>query len=106
MDQSEKSQPDFLDLQRHVFIESIVEGEKVLKIGNEVIGEQLRQVLRDEAEYFLKSRFLEILNATIVNETVSMALIQSTDFKHVDSAKMLYHWNHVLKNMLVLLAKP
>lgn len=99
MAQSERF--NLTELSKHVFVEK----NGKLSIGGEEIDIQLRNVLRDEAEYFLKSRLFELLNATILNETMSMSLIQSTEWHHVESAKMLYHWNHVLKNMVILLAK-
>ena len=74
-------------------------------IGGVEIDTQTRELLRDQAQYLQTSHLWEILDATITNESAKLALIQSTDFDQVRSAKMLYHWNHVLKNMIHLLAK-
>lgn len=100
-DRSESSTPSFTDIESHVFTEH---GGKVF-IGKEEITEQLRSVLRDEAEYIQHSRLWEILNASIVNEAYDIALIQSKDFDAVLSAKMLHHWAHFLRNVIHSLAK-
>lgn len=76
-----------------------------LFIGGQEIPEHLRGALRDEADYLFKSRFYELLNATIINEAAAIALIKSENMEHVFSAKQLYHWNHVMKNMMIALAK-
>ena len=51
------------------------------------------------------SQLFEIINATIMNESNELALIQSANFAHVENAKMLYHWGFVFKNMIKKLAK-
>ena len=65
----------------------------------------MRDLLREQAKYLQTSQLWETLNATITNEASNLALIQSTNFDQVLSAKMLHHWNHVLKNMIYKLAK-
>jgi hypothetical protein len=47
----------------------------------------------------------EVLDATITNEAYNLALIQSKDMDNVYSAKMLHHWNFVLKNILKKLSE-
>lgn len=82
-----------------------------LFIGGEELSSEVGEILKGEAEIFLNSRLFEILNSTIVNEAYDIALIQSgkEDFKDIKnqviSAKMLYHWNHVLTNLLIKLSK-
>ena len=74
-------------------------------IGGENITEQLRSVLRDEAMYIQNSRLWEMFNDAIIQESANMALIQATQWDHVLSAKQLYHWGHVFRNMLHTLSK-
>lgn len=65
----------------------------------------MRDTLRDQARYLKTTNLLEIIDATITNEASNLALIQSANFDHVQYAKALYHWNHVLKNMIHALSK-
>lgn len=74
-------------------------------IGRQPIDNALRGVLRDEALYIDKSRFWELLSASIIQESADMALLQSAEWNHVLSAKMLHHWMHVMRNMLHALKK-
>lgn len=100
-DQSEKSPPKFTDAESRVFIER---GGTVY-IGREPVTEQMRSVLRDEAEHIQSSRLWEILNASVLNEAYSLALIQSKDFDNVQFAKALHHWAHFMRNVVHTLAK-
>jgi len=79
-------------------------GETIF-IGGNAVTEQMRSLLRDQARTFQTSNLFEILDATIVNESADLALKQSANFEHVQYAKALYHWNHVLKNIVHALAK-
>lgn len=74
-------------------------------LGGEKITPQMRSILRDQAYYLLTSELWEVMDATIINESSNIALIQSTEFKHVENAKMLYHWGFVFKNLITKLAK-
>ena len=74
-------------------------------IGGQPIDNALRGTLKDEALYIDKSRFWELLSATIIQESADMALLQSAEWNHVLSAKMLHHWMHVMRNMLHALKK-
>lgn len=65
----------------------------------------MRDTLRDQAKYLKTTNLLEIIDATITNEASNLALIQSANFDHVQYAKALHHWNHVLKNMIHALSK-
>lgn len=100
-DPSEKSLPKFTEIERHIFAER---GGKIF-IGGIEVTPQLRSILRDEAEYIQHSRLWEILNASIVNESYSLALIQSKDFDEVRFAKALHHLAHFVKNVVHSLAK-
>lgn len=93
--------PDFSTLEKRVFTAS---GGSIF-IGGELVTEQLLSTLKDEAKYIFNSRFYEILSATITNESANMALIQSANWEHVETAKMLHHLGHVLDNMLYTLSK-
>ncbi len=78
-------------------------------IGGELVTEQMRGILRDQAKTFQTTNLFEVINATIVTEASNLALLQSGksgDIKEdVRFAKALYHWNHVMKNMINALAK-
>jgi hypothetical protein len=74
-------------------------------IGLEKIEDQLRGSLRDEANYFLKSRLWEVLSATIINESVDMALKKSGNWDHVLSAKQLYYWHQTMDKIITKLAQ-
>lgn len=100
-DPSERLLPKFTDVESHVFTEH----GGAIYIGKEKITEQLRGVLRDEAEYIQKSRLWEVLNATVTNEAYTIALIQSANYEHVLNAKQLHHWAHVMRNVIHILAK-
>lgn len=100
-DPSEKSPPRFTDAGSRVFVKRA----GTVFIGQEPVTEQLRQVLRDEAEYIQHSRLWEILNASVTNEAYSLALIQSKDFDSVQFAKALHHWAHFMRNVVHTLAK-
>lgn len=92
---------DFKTLESKVFT---VIGEKIY-IGGELVTPQMRDTLRDQAKYLKTTNLLEIIDATITNEASNLALIQSANFDHVQYAKALHHWNHVLKNMIHALSK-
>lgn len=95
---------DFKALEKHVFYKNPKTG--VVSIGGMPIDDQMRETLREETDYILRSNFLEIFDATLTNEAADMALIQSANMDHVQVAKMLHHLNFVWKNMLLSLAKP
>lgn len=75
-------------------------------IGREKIAEDLRGALRDEAEYLLRSRLWDVLQASIEQEAINLALIQSAEWNHVLSAKQLHHYRHFINNVIHLLARP
>ena len=79
-------------------------GETIF-VGGVPVTEQMRSVLRDQARVFQTSNLFELLDATIINESADLALKQSANFDHVQYAKALHHWNHVLKNLIHALAK-
>lgn len=92
---------DFNLLANRVFSEE--KGQ--LLIGGRVMDKLLRDSLREEAKVIEVSRLWETLEATILQEASTMALIQSKDMEHVNIAKMLYHWSYVFKNMIHKLSK-
>lgn len=69
-------------------------------IGGHKISAELKAILKDQARNFRTTNLFDIFNATIINESSNIALIQSTEYSHVECAKMLFHWNFVLKNMV------
>lgn len=101
MEQQEPLPPNFGWLAARVFTD--LNGE--VRIGGEKVSDEVRDILRDEAKYIARSRLWEIMDATITNEAANMALIKSTSWEHVDTAKMLHHWAFVFRNMLHKLEK-
>jgi len=77
----------------------------IFLIGGEPVPDDLRRALRDEARNFQTTRLYSILDERITNEALQMGLHQSTDWSHVLSAKQLYHWNYVMKNIVYKLSK-
>ena len=100
-DLQEKLPVDFSSLESKVFIQ---QGNNIY-IGGILVNDQMRGILRDQAKSFQTTNLFEILNATITNEAGNLALIQSANMEHVQYAKALHHWNHVLKNMIHKLAQ-
>lgn len=101
--QSEALNLDWNLLAEQVFKKDEKSGK--ITIGGKEIDPAMRDILREQARNFASSQLCEILNATIVNESSNMALIQSGNFNHVEVAKMLYHWNFVLQSMILALVK-
>lgn len=105
LDLLEKSKEDFLSLESKVFLQKGLN----IYIGGELITEQMRGILRDQAQNFQTSNLYEILNATIINEASNLALLQSGKSGDIEQdvrfAKALHHWNYVLRNMINALAK-
>lgn len=81
----------------------------VITIGGEEITEQMRGILRDQAENLLTTQLWEVLHASIVNEAYQLALMQSGKSgdieKDVRFEKALHHWAHFMRNVIVKLAK-
>lgn len=77
----------------------------VAYLGGVALTKDQREQLQAEARLILRSDLWAVLNSTIVNEASDIALRQSTDWQHITTAKALYHWNHVLHNMVNYLAK-
>ena len=93
--------PNFKTTESKVFTE--FKGK--VYIGTEEIRPEIKAILKDQAKNWLTSQLYEILDATITNEAYNLALIQSKDMDNVYSAKMLHHWNFVLKNILKKLSE-
>lgn len=74
-------------------------------IGKLKVSEQLRDILSDQASNFKTTNLYDILDATISEEASRLALIQSTNWNHIEYAKALHHWNYVMKNIIHSLAK-
>ncbi len=101
MSEKSKQRIDLKATEKGIFQEM---GGKVF-IGGQEVSESVRSVLRDQARSFMSSQLWEIFEATIVNESGRMALLQSQNWEHVLSAKQLHHWHHVLKNIIHSLSK-
>lgn len=69
----------------------------------------MRDILRGQAQQFQTTNLYEILDATITDEAYRLALNESGKSGNIEQdvrfAKALYHWNHVLKNIIHALAK-
>jgi hypothetical protein len=74
-------------------------------VGREEVTGQLRDILRDQAEYMLTSQLWELFNASLLHEAADMALVQSKDWDHVLAAKMLRHYQHYFQNVIHLLGQ-
>lgn len=78
-------------------------------IGENEVSDQLRGILRDQAENFLTSQLWEVLYSSAVTEAYELALKQSGksgDIKEdVRFAKALHHWAHFMRNVIIKLAK-
>ncbi len=103
-DQLETS-PDFLSLESRVFLQK---GNDIY-IGKVLATEQMRSLLKDQAENFKTSNLFEIINATIIQEASDLALLQSGKSGSIEDdvrfAKALHHVNHVITNMINALSK-
>ena len=97
----EESLPSFSEIGSKVFSEK----GGVVYIGGEAVTPSIRSLLRDQAKSFQTTQLWEIMNASTTDEAYKLALIQSTDFDQVKSAKMLHHWGHFMRNIIHVLAK-
>ena len=75
-----------------------------LYIGHNKIDDNFRRVLKDEANYILRSRIWEVLNDTVANEAAQLALQHSLNWEHVLSAKQLYYWQQAMSKIMQKLA--
>lgn len=92
---------NFKNLEKRIYEEYMGK----LYIGHEEITPQVREVLREQAQYILTSNFWEIVEATMINEASQLALMQSQEWDHVLSAKQLYYFVKIFRKMLYTLAK-
>ena len=93
--------PSIEEVTQRIFTE--IDG--VCYIGGEKVSQEILNLLKEQARYIQTSQLWEIMSATLIQESVNLALAQSQNYEHVLSAKMLYHWQHVMKNMIIKLAK-
>lgn len=92
---------DYKQIQKNVFQ---VQGQDIY-IGKLKVSEQLKGILSDQATNFKTTNLYDILDATISEEASRLALVQSANWDHVQYAKALHHWNHVMKNLIHSLSK-
>lgn len=88
--------PNFNSIESRIFTE--YKGN--IYLGKEKIKPDVRELLKDQSKWLLTSQLYDILRATITNEASNLALVQSKEWDHVLSAKMLWHWQFVLENLL------
>lgn len=74
-------------------------------IGSLEIQPALLSVLKDQAYSFKTTQLYEVLIATIQDEAMRLALIQSTKWEDVNYAKALWHVQFVLDNIINTLGK-
>lgn len=91
-----EKQENLINLEKLVF--SIEKGE--VFIGGEKLKPEILSVLKEQARYIETSHFYEVLNATIINESARLALLDSKDWDGVQYAKALYYWNKIIKKMI------
>ena len=101
MDPLETSLPDYSLIEKKLFSK---EGNTI-RIGKEELTPQVRDILREQARYILTSQLWEILNASITNEAIDVALIQSKNFDHTQFGKALWHYSSFMRNIVLLLSK-
>jgi hypothetical protein len=92
--------PDLSEIEKRVF-----SNKGGISIGRVALTDEMRNLLREQANYLQSSQLWEILNASAANEAVNLALIQSEDFEHVKFAKALWHWSTFMRNIVLILGK-
>lgn len=93
--------PQFLDVEKRVFTE--FKGKYY--IGREEINSTLRSILRDEAKAIHATQLWEILNASVINESYNLALIQATNMESLNYAKAMKHWSYFMMEVFKRLEK-
>jgi hypothetical protein len=93
--------PNFADIQARIF--SDAKGK--ITIGGVELKPEVRDLLKEQAKYIDRSDIWDILSASIANEAINLALIQSQDFDHVQFAKALWHWSTFMRNVILKLSK-
>ncbi len=76
------------------------EGNDIL-IGGEKIKPELFKILKEQATYLETSQLWEIFNATVIQESANLALLQSKEWDHVVYAKALKYWRDIFKDMII-----
>lgn len=93
---------DFVAAAARVFKQN--EDTKVITIGGYEVKNEIRELLREQADYLLRSEVYEIFEATLTNEAARLALA-SGNFEHVQFAKALQYWNATMKKIYVTLSQ-
>lgn len=93
--------PDFKELSKRVFDKK---GFQVL-IGGLELSKESRDLFREQAKYIDKSELWETIHASLANEAIDLALIQSKDFDAVQFAKALWHLSTFMRNVVLQLSK-
>lgn len=74
-------------------------------LGKEELLPDLRSLLKDQAKGVETSQLWEIMNASITQEAANLALIQSTNFNHIEFAKALHHWATFMRRVIHTLSQ-
>ncbi len=99
-DQGQQERFNLKELEKSIYLED----KGKFYIGGELVTEQMRGILRDQAKNFQTSNLFEIIDATIINEASNLFL-QAGNMEHLQYAKALHYWNNILKKMLNALSK-
>ncbi len=93
---------DYVGAQDRVFSQN--EKTKVISIGGYEIKAEVRELLREQAGYLLRSEVYEIFEATLTNEAARLAL-GSSSVEHLQFAKALQYWNATMKKIYTSLSQ-
>lgn len=94
--------PSLSQIEKHIF-KKLKNG--TIEIGGLPIHPDVRDKLREQAKSFQSSQLNEILSASLIDEAIDLALIQSKDFDHVQFAKALWHLSVFINKVVNELAK-
>lgn len=100
MCQPSLDQINFKELENKIFFKK---GDSFYLGGLEV-SDQMRGLLKDQAELFLKSELFEVLESTITNEASNL-LLQAGNMEHLQYGKALHYWNKILKKIIIDISK-
>ncbi len=92
---------DFAELSKRVFHP---QDNGLVFIGGEILSDQQRALLKDQATNFLTTQLWEVISATLRNEAATLALKKSTTWDHVTFAKALDYVESTVEKMLITLS--
>lgn len=93
--------PNYSEIQKRIYQKT----NRGPKIGGILLTADLRNLYREQAEYIAKSQLWDVITASIADECINLALIQSKNFEHVDFAKALWHWSTFMREVMADLSR-